>query len=230
MNFKPSQKFASQNVNLGDEFCFVGISRHTAAMPHPNIRLLALPIAALCGLLLISLRLNAKWVGGTGKITPCPAQLVSSASPLATEITRGQSVVTTTGQTAIYQTCDKTNYVLDERTELRLTAYRHDQPTALNLIQGRVVVQGPADIQTRNVLIHANQGTCEIVHYSWRDEVDVTAHTPGACLVDAGPLFPVDTTIRLGTYDGEFLVEHPFDAQTSSASAFYSWAKEQGYF
>ncbi len=200
-------------------------------MPHPNIRLLALPLVLLSAFLLLSIRLEARWIGGIGKVAPCPAELQTSTAPLAASFTRGEVMKTETSQRAVYQTCDASFYVLDERTEAELASYPHlNFPTFLELLQGRLVVGGTADIKTRNVVIHVAEGMCEIVHYSWRDEVDVTSLTPGACSVANGPLFPVATTVRLQTTTGLLISESAFDAQQSSAAPFYDWAREQGYF
>lgn len=195
-------------------------------MPHPNTRLLAFPIVLLSGVLLTALRLDAKWTGGSGYVSPCPATMRSDDT---VTIRRGEVMQTKDTERQIFQGCEGTQYALDERTALKLVAYPHlASPTKLELLQGRVLVQGRADIKTRDVILHVT-GSCEIVHYSWLDEVTITPLTDQGCATDKHTP-ALRTTARFNTYTADLLSLDVFRAEQSAAAPFYTWAEQEGIY
>ena len=186
-------------------------------------------IVLVISVFLVGQRLNARWAGGGGIVAPCLAQLVGTE----TFIHRGEIMSTTADSYAKYQLCDGTMLYLDANTQIRLskypalTAHQADlgitPVTELELIQGRVIVDGLAEVRARYAGIRVMGAGCELVHYSWLDLLDVHALAQGACPVGWGAPQSLDTIVRLETYHGKVVKWMQFDAETSSAADFYDW-------
>lgn len=175
---------------------------------------------------LVGQRLNVKWLGGTGRVAPCPAEEIDRND---VSINRGEIMATKPAEFSRYQLCDGTVLYLDANTQVRLSAYRNlglvaSQNTQLELIQGRVIVDGLADVKTRNVLTSVNGAGCEVVHYSWLDKVDVTPLVAEGCKIKSlqSPLETLQTS-RLNTFDSTIEATSSFQPANSSAANFYTW-------
>lgn len=182
-------------------------------------------IVVLVSVFLIGQRLDARWAGGTGRVETC------AATDLATGqlVKRGETMSSPTDSYRQYQLCDGTMLYLDTNTQVTLSQYRNTDPavkteTQLDLIQGRVVVDGVADIQARNAVFSVGGGACEFVHYSWRDELDVTPLAEMACQLKYPPGAPAYyQTTRFNTFTSELVNVNLFEPQSSTAAAFYAW-------
>lgn len=176
-------------------------------------------------MLLIGLRFEQRWAGGSGPVEPCVAVDVNSGQ----KITRGQFMTTSQNQFSVYKFCDDTLVYLDQNTQIELSRYRNPNAqtaTKLELVQGRVILDGYAETKTRALIGIVDGGTCEFVHYSWRDELDITPFSNQSCGIDQLDLsLPVLQTTRLNTFgDGHSIIRvTPFQATTSAAAAFYTW-------
>lgn len=188
-------------------------------------------IVGTTSILLFGVRLSARWAGGTGYVPPCPAMLVDSNSNAATNfsllpsVKRGETMLTNDQIFAHYQLCDGTDVYLDHNTEVRLTEYKNqatNTTSTLTLIQGRVLVSGEARVQTRNLVTHIT-GSCEVVHYSWLDQADVTPLKSGQCQLASGQAAENGYTSRLNTFDNTLVSSTPFKPQISTAKAWYDW-------
>jgi hypothetical protein len=191
-------------------------------MRHASTIALAALISLVIGIVLLGQRLDARWAGGTGRIDPCPASELDGAGDT---ITRGEQMSTTPGEYAKYQFCDGTIVYLDENTQVRLDAYRAaENQTSLNLIQGRLIVDGLADVRSRNTVVSMAGAGCELVHYSWLDELDVTPFVDSACKIKTPAFTPAALqTSRFDTFDASLLHTTSFDPSSSSAKSFYEW-------
>ncbi len=173
---------------------------------------------------LIGTRFEARFTGRDGQIDACPAVAQNEQQ---TSIRRGQTLASGSETFATYRLCDGTLIYLDKNTELRLDHYANpdkNQPAQLTLIQGRVIVVGSAYVSTRNILVTTSQFGCEVVHYSWRDEVDVTPLAIEACKLKNPPVTPAALiTSRFNTFDSSLISTSPFDPVASSAQYFYEW-------
>ena len=190
-----------------------------------NLGLSAVVIAVVA-IVLVGQQFDARWLGGTGRVDPCPAHHVGSPQ---FEVRRGEVMSTETGESDRNQMCDGSILYLDANTQIRLSAYRNtdlvaSQNTQLELIQGRVIVDGLADVKTRNTIVSVNGAGCEIVHYSWLDKVDVTPLVESGCKIESlsAPL-EARQTLRLNTFNSAVESTSPFNPQASSAAAFYNW-------
>lgn len=186
--------------------------------------ILASFIAVLMCVVLVGQRLDAKWAGGIGHVDPCPA---TSLEPGGSTIVRGQIMSSPTDTFAKYQLCDGTMLYLDSNTQIRLSQYQNplaSQNTQLELIQGRVIVDGLADVRARNTVISMTGAGCELVHYSWLDEIDVTPLVEAACTIVNPPITPpASQTTKYGTFDAVVVSTNTFEPTSSSAKSFYEW-------
>jgi hypothetical protein len=181
-------------------------------------------IVIVVGIFLVGQRLDARWAGGLGYVEPCPAILLDT--PMQT-IARGELMSSPADSPAKYQLCDGTLLYLDANTQIRLSEYRNplaSQNTQLELIQGRVIVDGLADVRARNAVVSLRGAGCELVHYSWRDELDVTPLVEAACqLVGSDALPLANSTTRYNTFTSSILENRPFTPESSAAQDFYRW-------
>ncbi len=192
-------------------------------MRNVSLIFLLVLIVITVGVLLVGQRLDARWAGGSGGIEPCQATLVYGD----TVVGRGQIMSTSADDYAEYELCDGTHLYLDQNTQLRLSYYRNpaaQTETQLELIQGRVIVDGLASIKARNLIAQVKGSACEFVHYSWRDELDVTPLATDACKIKTPAFTPTASlTSRFNTFDGSLISTNSFDPSTSAAKSFYEW-------
>lgn len=182
-------------------------------------------VVCLVAVVLFALRLGSPLFGGAGRVDPCRADLVGVSDEL---ISRGESMSTEVTEFAKYQLCDGTLLYLDANTQVRLREYKNPDPlasqnTQLDLIQGRVIVDGLADVRTRNMTVKVNGSGCELVHYSWLDKLDVTPFSVAGCQTEIPPYPPAFRTSRFNTFNSVFESSSPFEPTNSSARDFYTW-------
>lgn len=185
---------------------------------------LAGSIVCLVVIALVGQQFELPVFGGEGKIPVCGATNLASPEKL---LKRGAILASPTDSFAKYQLCDGTKLYLDKHTELRLEAYRNSSSgteTQLTLIQGRVIVDGLADIRARNSVVATRGAGCEIVHYSWLDQIDITPFAEMACTLSSSNAAPpfIQTT-RVSTFDDQLIDITPFEPQSSAAQPFYAW-------
>lgn len=173
---------------------------------------------------LVGQQLNVKWLGGTGRIILCPAEEIDRND---VSINRGEIMATKKSEFSRYQLCDGTVLYLDANTQIRLSAYPDpvaSQNTKLELIQGRMIVDGLADVRTRNTTVSVTGAGCEIVHYSWLDKADITPLVEAGCQIEnfSGQLVAREIS-RLNTFDTTLETTSPFNPTSSSAASFYNW-------
>lgn len=191
-------------------------------MLNRSASILASIITILVCAVLIGQRLDAKWAGGIGHVDPCPAVLVDGD----TTIKRGEVMSAGANDFAAYQFCNGMIIYLDKNTQVRLDGYPRPYgayPLSLNLLEGRVITDGAFDIKARNLIVGAGPG-CEIVHYSWLDELDVTPLVEAACTIVNPPITPpASQTTKYGTFDAVVVSTNTFEPTSSSAKSFYEW-------
>lgn len=135
-------------------------------------------------------------------------------------IERGQ-IMTASDAFAAFAITD-TQIYLSKNTEVRLVDGREGQ-VDLQLIQGRVVLAGPAHVSIREVDI-ATQGQASIVHYSWSNEIEVATIEGSASITYADQvLILTDDTVRMQTLAPYKIEVMAFDPLASSEADFYSW-------
>lgn len=163
-------------------------------------------------------------LGGDGKLPVCGA--VNVTEPEKT-LKRGSILSSSAEGFAKYQMCDGTMLYLDKNTQLQIDAYRNSSAgteTQLTLIQGRVIVDGLADVHARNSVVATRGAGCEIVHYSWLDQIDITPFAEMACTLSSSNAAPpfIQTT-RVSTFDDQLIDITPFEPAMSAARPFYAW-------
>ncbi|MFZ2682195.1 MAG: FecR domain-containing protein [Patescibacteria group bacterium] len=185
---------------------------------------LAAAFVTLVTVLLVSQTFDTKWLGGLGPVPVCAA---TDMTDPAKTFERGAILQTGTDGYAKYRLCDGTIVYFDHDTQVKLTQYRQPEAqteTQLTLIQGRIIVDGVADIQTRNTRVSTRGAGCELVHYSWLDQVDVTPLSPLGCqLASSNQALQTLTTTRLNTFTDEILQTQKFTPATSAAFEFYQY-------
>jgi hypothetical protein len=200
-------------------------------MPKLNTFVLTGLIVGTLSLLLVGQRFNVRWAGGAGSHKPCPLTLVADKSVAETTTTllhtatRGQIVTTESGVMAHYQDCQGTQIYLDGQTHIRLTDDATSDPqrgSQFEFIQGRIIVMGQAQVRTRQSLIQTS-GTCEIVHYSWLDQVDVRPLALNHCRLGSATSLQPEVTSRFDTFTSTLISATPFNLATSTAKEFYAW-------
>lgn len=193
-------------------------------MPTTKSSLLAGAIALAVFTVLIGLRFNAKWAGGTGQVEICAATNANNPSDV---LRRGQIMSSPVDDYAKYRLCDGTTVYLAENTQVELQAYRNsaaNTETQLTLLQGRVIVDGVADVHARNSVVALRGAGCELVHYSWKDELDVTPLAERACiLTSSSTALSFLHTTRISTVDDKLITQTSFTPDTSVALPFYTW-------
>jgi hypothetical protein len=197
-------------------------------MRNVNTIALASLIIVSVGTFLIGQRLDARWAGGQGRTEHCPATKLDGSG---SSISRGEHMSTAPDEYAKYQFCDGTILYLDTNTQIRLSQYRDTRTstiaeTQLELIQGRVIVDGLADVRSRNVTVSMTGAGCELVHYSWLDELDITPFVDSACKIKT-PAFTPEAlqTSRFNTFNASLINTTSFDPSTSTAKSFYEWTE-----
>lgn len=162
--------------------------------------------------------------GGDGKLPVCGAANVTEPEKT---LKRGSVLSSPAEGFAKYQMCDGTMLYLDKNTQVRLDAYRDSSAgteTQLILIQGRVIIDGLADVHARNSVVATRGAGCEIVHYSWLDQIDITPFAEMACtLASSNSAPPFIQTTRISTFDDHLIDITPFAPATSAAQPFYAW-------
>ncbi|MEK7183832.1 MAG: hypothetical protein AAB776_04335 [Patescibacteria group bacterium] len=187
---------------------------------------LATFVVASAGTYLLGSSLEAPFSGGQGQIEPCRAEAID---PQGSTISRGELMSSPIDAYTKFQLCDGTMLYLDSNTQIKLTQYRNPKAvteTQLELIQGRVIVDGVANVRARNLVGQVRGAGCEFVHYSWRDELDVTAFADQACVIESLQNNPLAfQTIRFNTFGkgDPILSVSPFASNTSAARLFYLW-------
>jgi hypothetical protein len=174
-------------------------------------------IITLSTALLIGFRFDAIWAGGNGYQTHQSAYDVAE-----TEYKRGETV-SSGEEELIYLELGESSIWLDKNTEVKLIDGRAGH-LRIDVIQGRVIVIGELEIQTRE-LITTVSGTTTLIHYSWLDELEITA-IDGSTLVTAPQMstIPLDNQI---TYQFDTLSPYffetsgAFNPNNSEAAKFY---------
>jgi hypothetical protein len=179
-------------------------------------------VVILCSVFLVGARLEASWAGGHGRVEACPATNLGTGLV----IPRGGVLASTADEFAKFELCDGSTFYLDKNTQLRLDRYfvSPAQPTQLTLLQGRVIVDGVVDVKTRNLTFAASSG-CELVHYSWLDQVDLTPLADQSCIMVNPPtnLLVANYTYKYNTFDGSVISTTTYEPAESSAKSFYDW-------
>jgi len=192
-------------------------------MGHAIKIVLASMIVAVIGVYLVGLRLEARFAGGQGRLETCGATPLDQTGPT---ILRGQ-IMSSGNDFSRYQLCDGTMLYLDVNTEIKLNQYRFPanyEETQLQLVQGRVIVDGVADVHARNVGVALRGAGCELVHYSWLDELDITPLVDSACQIIGSDALPQTlSTTRYDTFTTSIKNNLRFSPETSSAQNFYVW-------
>mgnify|MGYP003888565241 CR=1 FL=1 len=181
-------------------------------------------LVAVVGVYLVGSRLEARFAGGQGQIEACGAEAIN---PPGASIKRGELMSSSTDAFAQFQLCDGTMLYLDSNTQMKLAQYRNPKAqteTQLELIQGRVIVDGLADVRTRNTVVAVGGAGCEFVHYSWLDELDVTPLATDACKIKNTQVIPpVSQTSRYNTFVSTLVSTNNFNPSASAAKNFYTW-------
>ena len=140
-------------------------------------------------------------------------------------VERGE-IMTTFDEYVAFEIDNSTVY-LSKNTELKLIDGREGQ-IDLQLIQGRIVLTGNANVSIREVNINTN-GMTSIVHYSWLDQIEVAT-------IDADAFIEYNTityeqqlvtlsnqAIRMETVERYNLEYIQFSPSESSEADFYDW-------
>ncbi len=191
---------------------------------HYNI-FLAVFIGMLGVLLLVAHHFSAPWAGGDGFSEPVE---VVVEHPTGNELFRRGDVISTLPQSPLLERhstplpvrFDETIIWMDSGTELRIIE-SSTKRIEVQVIQGRVVVDGTAQISTRDVKTDIN-GVASFVHYSWLNEIDV-AGIEGSTIVrfEETSLDLSDHATKISTLPPYTQTELEFDPASSSASEFY---------
>ena len=156
------------------------------------------------------------WAGGDGYRTH------SSGFVGAVEYKRGQTI--DSGDSfLLLQFCDALIY-FDVSTHVTLVDGRQDR-CAINVAQGRIIVKGKIEIQTRNIAAHIN-GTSSFVHYSWLDDIEV-ATISGSLLIDVPGRHQLNLesdAVKLHTLAPYTQEKISFNPATSAAADFYKFS------
>ncbi|MFA6130678.1 MAG: hypothetical protein WC730_00220 [Patescibacteria group bacterium] len=176
-------------------------------------RALILLLASIGSILLVGNRLNATFAGGEGLLTHACAQADEKM------YCRGDDISTFTESSPLHLVLGTADIWLDENTELEIIDGREGQET-VNLLQGRMVVDGELMIATREILTTVS-GTTSMVHYSWLNELEIAA-IDGETMVtfDDQQIALSNQAIKINTlsYVQKEIIFNPED---SSRSSFY---------
>jgi hypothetical protein len=150
-------------------------------------------------------------------------QLTATGLETGEMIDRGETM-TTTDTYAIFEIDDSVIY-LSKNTEVKIVDASQGQ-IDLQLIQGRIVLDGSANISIREVDI-TTKGQTSIVHYSWLDEIEVATMNNATSIAFADQVFTLtDSAIRMQTlppYQSEHI---QFNPEVSSEADFYKWVTD----
>jgi hypothetical protein len=186
------------------------------------MKLLALCLLLLSFSLLVGVRLETTWAGEKGYVPHAVAE-----SENGEKVRRGESMSTGPGEWKKFtlQTgAEAETFYLDEKTEVKLIASDEEIPE-VQLTSGRIIVKGHSDMLIRDVRVDGS-GETAYTFYSWLDVLDVTQleGTIDVLIDDISIPLP-SRSFRVDT-----LPPHNppqpfiFDAENSSAKAFYEWA------
>lgn len=113
----------------------------------------------------------------------------------------------------------KSTIWLDKNTEVKIIDGREDRET-VNVVQGRVVIEGPLSVKTREVLTSID-GTASFVHYSWENRIEVAAIDGMPVMTFDDQEIAVEDAVSLYTLPPYELVDIDFVPEESSAAEFY---------
>lgn len=137
------------------------------------------------------------------------------------EIIQRGEIMSTSDDFAAFEISDSIIY-LARNTEVKLVDGRKGQ-IDMQLIQGRVVLEGSSNILIREIDI-TTEGQASIVHYSWLDEVEIATIDSAALVTwEDQALELADEAVRMQTlesYDIEYI---DFNPEESSEAEFYNW-------
>ncbi|MBU4314934.1 hypothetical protein KJ673_00845 [Patescibacteria group bacterium] len=135
-------------------------------------------------------------------------------------IKRGE-IMTTSDDYAVFNIDNSTVY-LSKNTQVKLVDGRQGN-IDLQLIQGRIVLDGNANISVREVNI-STKGQVSVVHYSWLDEIEA-APIIGLATVQYSDQsrFLDPQAIRMSTLDPYATEFIDFNPSQSSEKDFYDW-------
>lgn len=198
-------------------------------MSDTTTKAVALAVALLAVVVLIAARVGFEWAGGDGLTAPL---VITNGETWGTECaptstdTQHIHEITCTGQRKRF-TFGAAVITLDENTDVSIVSDDASKPV-INLVTGRIVIDGPLSVSIRDVTI-ATEGITTFVHYSWLNKVDVMVVDGTADIrqgdfssnVSTGNAVAVDT---LPPYDE--LSPTTFNLDASSAKVFYEWALE----
>ena len=122
-------------------------------------------------------------------------------------------------------TLGETTIWLDKNTEVKIIDGREDHET-INVIQGRVVVIGDLDIQTREVITSIS-GTTSFVHYSWEDRIEIGIIKGDTSITIDGEEIAFENAVSLYTLPPYEFVDIDIAPEESTASAFYRHVLEE---
>lgn len=108
---------------------------------------------------------------------------------------------------------------LDKNTEVKLVDGRMGKQV-INIIQGRVVIDGVITIQTREVFTEVD-GVASFVHYSWLDEIDVALIEGATRIKFEENVWNLDHPVKVRTLPEHSIKEIEFNPEESSAAEFY---------
>ncbi len=185
---------------------------------------LILVVISISTVLLIGLRFDAQWAGGSGTQSHQKAWLFDKPGPEIFE--RGEIISTmpdselTNFKIPLQLSFGEAMIYLDKNTEVKIIDGREGQLT-INVIQGRVVVDGALTIATREMRTKID-GCASFVHYSWLNEAEI-APMSGTVRLNRDERIETltDRAIKTSTlepYDDETI---EFNPKSSSAAEFY---------
>lgn len=139
-------------------------------------------------------------------------------------IKRGQIMSTADAYSAF--TIDGSIIYLSKNTEVKLVEAIQNQ-VDLQLIQGRIVLSGPANVSVREVDI-TTENKMSVVHYSWLDEIEVATIDGSATIQYSNQVQSLDDeAIRMNTLEPYTTTFIDFDTKQSSEKEFYEWVNLQ---
>ncbi|MCH8049276.1 hypothetical protein IH979_01020 [Patescibacteria group bacterium] len=179
-----------------------------------TILILAIAIASTA--LLVGNRFDATWAGGSGY------EAHATALADVKEYRRGQTISTGDEQW-LFVRFGEADFWMYEDTQVKLIDGRKDQ-LKINVIQGRVIVEGPITIEVRELDLVID-GIASFVHYSWLNEIEVVSIEGEARLIREDRTEGISgqalKTTTLAPYVDETIT---FDPALSEAADFYQWA------
>lgn len=191
-----------------------------------NITLI-LVIAVISTVMLVGVRFGAVWAGGEGYVKH--QQATYSDNVQTTYFKRGELISTMPdakplpGYDSVFMlriSFGDATIWLDESTEVKLINGIPGEET-IQVLQGRVVVDGPLTIEVRELDLEIN-GTVSFVHYSWLDEIEIAVIQGEAMLTRPDQRETLtDTALKTTTLQPYIDEIIEFNPETSEAAAFY---------